>query len=196
MNDIIKTVYERRSVRKYKSLSVQTGIIDQIINAGKMAPTAMNRQSWKFYVVTNKEQIKKLSKEIVTIAAGEIKHIGIREQLKMTLSFFHFSTIINLLTNDDHVFYGAPVVIFITTPADNEWGALDTGMCVQNMMLAARSLGLDSCPVGFGRFVTKTKDYYTLGIPATEEVQLALIIGHGDEHPKPHDRVENNVMYL
>jgi len=49
------------------------------------------------------------------------------------------------------------VVIFIISPHDNEWASLDVGMCAQNIMLAAKSLGLDTCPVGFGKYVEKTK---------------------------------------
>ena len=94
------------------------------------------------------------------------------------------------------MFYGAPVVIFITAPRKDEWGALDVGMCAQNIMLAAKAMGLDTCPVGFAKFVTQVKDYPMLGIPAGEEVQLAVIIGFGDEHPKPHERVRDNISYI
>ncbi|MEO7486450.1 MAG: nitroreductase family protein, partial [Ferruginibacter sp.] len=103
---------------------------------------------------------------------------------------------IELFKNSDHVFYGAPVVIFITAPADNEWASLDVGMCAQNMMLAAKSLGLDSCPIGFGKYVEHTKTYSLLNIPATDEVKLALIFGYGNETPEMHKRVRNNAFFI
>ena len=62
-------------------------------------------------------------------------------------------------------------------------------------MLAAKSLGLDSCPVGFAKFIGKTKGYIKLGIPKDEQVHLAIIIGYGDESPKPHERNKNNAFY-
>ena len=196
MNDILWNIYERRAVRKYKKMAVPKDLIDMLLDAGRMAPSAMNRQPWKFYVLTDPKKIKSFSKEIAEIAVKEIKHIGLKEATKMTLSFFHLSTMINFLKNDDHIFYGAPVVIFITSPKKEEWGALDVGMCAQNIMLAAKSMGLDTCPVGFAKFVTQTKDFYHLNIPATEEIHLAVTVGYGNEQPKLHERIENNAVYI
>lgn len=196
MNDTIKNIYERRAVRKYKAMPVAREAIEQLIAAGKMAPSAMNRQPWKFYVLTGKEKIGLFSKEIAHIALGHIKDVSAKEALKMTLSMFHFSAVKDMLTAHDHVFYGAPAVIFITSPRADEWGALDVGMCAQNIMLAAKSMGLDTCPVGFAKFVMQTKDYYQLNIPASEQVDLAIIVGYGNETPTAHERIGNNVTYL
>jgi len=127
MNEIIKNIYERRAVRKYKDVPVAKEIIDQLIAAGRMAPSAMDRQPLKFYIVTDKEKIS---------------------------------------------------------------------MCAQNIMLAARAMGLETCPVGFGRFVMQTKDYFRLNIPATEQVELAVIIGYRNDEPKAHPRIEDNAFYV
>ena len=48
-NDTIKIIYERRAVRKYKDISVEKNLIEQIIDTGRMAPSAINKQPWKFY---------------------------------------------------------------------------------------------------------------------------------------------------
>lgn len=196
MNETLKNIYERRAVRKYKNVPIATDFIDIILDAARMAPSAMNRQPWKFYVLRNEKQIKKYAKEIAEIAIKEIKHHGIMEIVKMTLSSFHLSTMINFLKGSDHIFYGAPVVILITSPAADEWSTLDVGMCAQNIMLAAKSLGLDTCPVGFAKFITQTKDYYQLNIPDSEQVHLAIVAGYGDETPTMHERKGNNVIYI
>ena len=196
MNETLKNIYERRAVRKYKNVTVAKDIIDMLLDAGRMAPSAMNRQPWKFYVVTDHKKIMAFSKEIAAQAIKQIKHINLKEVAEMTLSFFHLSTMVNFLKNEDHIFYGAPVVIFITSPKKDEWGALDVGMCAQNIMLAAKSLGLDTCPVGFAKFVTQTKDYYLLNIPDTEQLHLAIIVGYGDEKPDIHERLEDNAAYI
>ena len=196
MNDVLKNIYERRAVRKYKHAPVPGEIIEQLLNAGRMAPSAMNRQSWRFYVLTDEKLIKAFSKEIGQVAVKEIKHISLKEAARLTLSFFHLSTMIDFLTTSDHIFYGAPVVIFITSPVANEWGTLDVGMCAQNIMLAAKALGLDTCPVGFARYVTQAKDYYRLNIPDTEKIELAIVAGYGNESPEMHERIVDNAVYL
>ena len=67
MNEVIKTIFKRRAVRKYKEKAVNKEIIGQLIAAGRMAPSAMNRQPWKFYVVTSKDDISLFSKEIAKV---------------------------------------------------------------------------------------------------------------------------------
>lgn len=180
MNEILKTIYQRRAVRKYKDQSVDRKLIEQIIDAGRMAPSAMNRQLWKFYVLTNKEQIRSLSPIIVKVA-------------NKVLSWAHG---VDRSKTEDIIFHNAPVVIFITAPKKNEWAALDIGMCCQNMMLAAKSLGLDTCPIGFAKYLEKTDKISILGMSSAEQIKLALIVGYGDENPPVHERKKNNVKYL
>ncbi|MGN6178347.1 MAG: nitroreductase family protein [Mucilaginibacter sp.] len=195
MNQVIETITTRRAVRRYKELAVEKSVIDQVIEAGRWAPSAMNEQSWRFYVLTDSEKIHRLAGDIAHLAF-RLKDRTLGELKAAALSIFHFSGLKELLTQDDHIFYHAPVVVFITAPDDNEWTGLNTGMCAQNMMLAAKSLGLDSCPIGLARFVEKTAHYPDLQIPVGEHIELALVLGYGAQQPKPHPRITNNVTYL
>jgi nitroreductase len=180
MNDTLKSIYERRAVRKYKEQPVDNKLIDEIIAAGRMAPSALNQQVWKFYVVTDAEEIKRLSFSIAQVAEN----------------YFPLSHGIDISKVDDLIFHHAPVVIFITAPKNNDWGSLDVGMCSQNMMLAARSLGLDSCPIGFAKFLHMTDKLSELGISNTEQIQLAIIFGYADEKPELHERKTDNVKFI
>jgi nitroreductase len=178
-NETLQTINERRAVRKFKEDPVKQSDLQQMINAARMAPSAMNKQPWKFYILTNKEKIKSYAKETLNVANKK----------------YHLLFLFKLL-NDDPVFHGAPVVIFITSPKKNEWAPIDIGLCAQNLMLAAKSLGYDTCPVGFGRFIEDTPVYNELGIPEAEKIQLAIVLGYGDEKPEAHIRRTDNVIYL
>lgn len=101
MNPTLATIYERRAVRKFKNQPVVKEIIDQIIEAGKMAPSAINRQPWKFYVLRNKETIMKFSQEIVGAAAPILKSGKVQDAIKKTLSFFHLG---GPFVGDDPIF--------------------------------------------------------------------------------------------
>lgn len=195
-NTILNTIYTRRAVRKYKNKTVDKKLIEQLLEAGRMAPSAMNKQPWKFYVVTNKEIVHALSGDIAKKAFKETMKKGVRGILKSLSGLLHFVQSFNLSTYHDPVFYGAPVVIFITSPKNNEWAQLDIGMCAQNIMLAAKSLGLDTCPIGFAKFVEHTEHYSVLHIPEKESVQLSVIVGYGDETPEVHERKTENVVYI
>lgn len=194
-----KAIFERRAVRKYRDIPVQRSLIERIVDAGRMAPSAMNKQPWQFYILTDPKTIKLFSREIARKALRETLHAGkpgIRQASKDIAGLLHVSHGIDLHALQDPVFHGAPVVIFITAPRNNEWAPLDIGMCSQNIMLTAYSLGLSSCPIGFAKFVEKTALYKKLLIPSSEQVQLAIILGYGDESPELHKRRQDNILFI
>lgn len=195
MPETIRTIYERRSVRRYQDKPVSRDLIEEVIDAGRMAPTAMMKQPWKFYVLTQKSSIREFSTEIIKALAKEMVHEGPEGIAKLALGALYNLHHARLLKGPS-VFYGAPVVIFITAPKDEPWACYDVSMCAQNMMLAAKSLGLDSCPLGVGKAAEHTPIYYKLRIPYPETVWLAVAIGYGDENPKPQRRKKDNVIYV
>lgn len=193
---MLMIIHARRAVRKYKDIPVDRHLITQVLDAGRMAPSAMNTQPWHFYVVTSKDLITQFSKEIRGKALKEMVKSGVQGLAAAAGEILHLISHIDLEKLKDPVFYGAPVVIFLTAPRDSEWAPLDIGMCAQNMMLAAKALGLDSCPIGFGKYVHQAKSYSLLHIPADEQVLLAVIIGYGEEIPQAHERKKGNIMFI
>jgi nitroreductase len=181
MNPIIKTINERRAVRKYKAAPIERNIIDLLLDAGRMAPSALHHQPWKFYVLTDRTLISDFD-ALTTEVAKKV---------------FADPHAVEFLKNENPIFHGAPVVIFISCKKQaSQWASLDIGMCSQNIMLAAKSIGLDTCPVGLGKFVEKTSLYPILEIPPDEEIQLAIIAGYGDEQPAAPPRKKDNVVYV
>ena len=57
----MNSIFHRISVRKYEDKPVEKEKIMEILKAGMQAPSACNQQPWEFYVVTDKEKIRKLS---------------------------------------------------------------------------------------------------------------------------------------
>ena len=60
MNTAIKVLKSRRSIRNYTSKVVPRNIIEEIVDCGRLAPTAMNDQPWEFIIVTNRELLKQI----------------------------------------------------------------------------------------------------------------------------------------
>jgi len=179
-NPVLKTIFERRAVRKFRYKTVDRTLTDQLIEAGRMAPSAMNRQPYRFIIIDNSKEIRDLSIEIMKVAEP----------------LFHLAHKTNILEHDDAIFYNAPLVILIAGPAHDDWAAMDIGMCAQNIMLSAKSLGLETCPVGFAALVNQTPAVRTLRIEPGEKVYLALAAGYGEESPVFHGRKHNNAVYL
>ncbi|MBL0745747.1 nitroreductase family protein [Chryseolinea lacunae] len=68
MQDLMTILYGRRAVRKYDDRAVETQVIEGVIDAGRMAPSAMNTQPWKFYVVTEGDLINAMEVQIHLVA--------------------------------------------------------------------------------------------------------------------------------
>ena len=136
-------------------------------------------------------------KEITKAAIKSIPAMGVKNIVKAAVSgITHLSHGIDFFKAPDPVFHGASVVIFITAPKDYEWAGLDIGMCTQNIMLAAKSIGLDTCPVGFGKFVMQAKSYKKLKYIPREQGAVIVIVGYGDETTEVHLRKKDNVIYI
>lgn len=195
LNETLKTIFERRAVRHYLPQMVGDDLLEQILNAGRMAPSAMNGQHWKFYIATHSDTIAAFSKAISNVMPKVVFKLLLGHPVKtMKTLLQNPSAIVN--PGDDPIFHGAPIVIFITSPKDNEWGGLETGMCAQNMMLAARSLGLESCPIGLAKYIDQTPVYHRLEISPAEKVQLAIILGYGVEKPAAHPRAKHTTIFI
>ena len=65
-------IFHRISVRKYEDRPVEPEKIEQMLRAAMAAPSAVNQQPWEFYVVTDREMLKKLSR--VHLFSGMVAH--------------------------------------------------------------------------------------------------------------------------
>lgn len=194
-NLVLETIYKRRAIRKFKNKSVDKNILEKIVDAGRMAPSAINKQPWHFYMTNEPAFIERMSKAIMNTSKMDLFKAGIKEitHLLTHPGSFNLKDGIDFFKASDPVFHSAPVVIFISADKNNEWAPLDIGMCVQNMLLAAKSLGLDSCPVGFGKYIEHTEEYQYLNVPENHQIHLAVIFGYGDEVGKLHARKKDNL---
>lgn len=180
VTDLISELKKRRSIREYKKTPVKKELIEQIIQAGKYAPSAKNRQPWRFIVITNKEMID----EIANVIKKEIRKIL---KKRFIMKYFHpslkndrtmkFLAAITL-SKEDILFFDAPVLIFIVTEK-KRLNDESCSCCAQNMMLAAHSLGLGSCWIGFAQFLELNKNYLRkIGVPENHHISAALVFGH------------------
>lgn len=181
MNEIIKTINQRRAVRKYKAMPVEKDTIEFLLDAGRMAPSALHHQPWRFYILTDKILISDFETATTEVAKKLFTDPHAAEFLK----------------TENPIFHGAPLVIFITCPEQaSPWAMLDIGMCSQNIMLAAKSIGLDTCPVGLAKFAERTALYPILEIPEGEKIQLAIVVGYGAEVPVIPPRKKDNAVFI
>ena len=189
-NEVIRCIKGRRSIREYSQKEVSKECIEEIISAGKYAPSAENRQPWKFIVITNKKLLNTLSSEI----KKQIKcAMNQKWKLKRKFSELKDKEILIFLnaissSKEDLIFHNSPVVIFIITK-DNVFNDESCSCAAQNMMLAAWALNIGSCWIGFAKFLELNKEIMkAIGIPDTYHIASCLIFGYAVNVPKPEIR--------
>ena len=169
-NEVIKTLTERRSVRRYTKKQVEEEKLQLILKAGTYAPTGMGSQSPIMVVVQDAETISVLSRL-------NAKAMG----------------------SSGDPFYGAPTVVIVLADK-NVWTCVEDGSLVMgNLMNAAFSLGVDSCWIHRAKEVFETKEGKELlkkwGIPENYIGVGNCILGYREgalSSPRPR---KSNYIY-
>jgi len=152
-NHVIKAIRERRSIRKFIDRKIPLSVIRKIIEAGTWAPSGMNNQPWRFVIVAEKQ---------VQAEIGALTHSG---------------KIVNGATS--------LIIVFLDKRAayDLQKDTQSIGACIQNLLLAAHSLGLGACWVG-EILRNEHKVHSLLAVPSGLELQAVIALGHPAEKPR------------
>lgn len=156
--DVFEAVKNRRSIRRYKDKEVEQEKLDKILEVARLAPSAANRQQWKFLVVRDENTIKNL----VAAANGQ--------------QFIQEAPVIVAAcsTESEHVM-----------PCGQLAYTVDLSIAVSFMVLEAVEDGLGTCWLGaFGE--DKVKEL--LEIPDDIRVVAMFTLGYPDESPGPRPR--------
>lgn len=196
MNEVINNILNRRSTRVFTEEKVDESLLKEIVNAGLYAPSSKNKQLWHFTVIQNEDILNQLDQD--TKAA-------VKKYAEEKISNPDMLKNITAKANNDayNTFYKAPVAILISRDNNDITSQDDCALASQNIMLAAESLGLGSCWIGFIKFLfaldeEKAKDYMNkFSIPEGYTPTHAIIIGHKkNKSPKASARKENTVSYI
>ena len=107
---------------------------------------------------------------------------------------------IAVLGREGDIFHGAPTAIFISADKASDWAKLDSGIAVQNIALAAHSMGLGSVILGLplAAFKGARAAHFEklLQFPATHEFAVAIAIGCPDGTKEAHPVKDGLVDYV
>ncbi len=174
MNEVLKALKERRSIRKFKSDMVEKDCINQIIEAGLYAPSGVGKQSAIIVAVTNKEVRDKLSKINAQIA-------GMGEGVDP--------------------FYGAPVVLIVLGNKDWRTSIYDGSLVMGNLLNAAHAMGLGGIWIHRAKEEFEMDEYKNLlkelGVEGEWEGIAHCCIGYPDgDTPKAAPRKDGRVFFV
>ncbi len=182
MNKVLKTIKQRRSIRKYLPKPIKESELQEILEAGSYAPSAHNEQSWHFTVIRNKELLDRISvktKEIMAMQTADwVKDMGSNKGF--------------------HLFYHAPAVIIVSMKKDAMSPLVDCSAAIENMLLAAQSMDIGSCWIGLVRYYfTLKNELPLLQLPKGYEPCYAVTLGYKGQHPaKASPRKKDAVNFI
>ncbi|HEY3420045.1 MAG TPA: nitroreductase family protein [Methanomassiliicoccales archaeon] len=176
MNEVLKNIYARRSVRSYSEKKVPEDTIKEILRTGASAPNGMGVQPLRFVVIENQERIDHYSgiaKEL--FKAGVTKNRPKDEPLPENLQ-----GLVRTLSNPDfHLFYHAPVTVFVFAHPSALTPVEDASTAVENMFLYARSLGIGSCWIGFAGSLAHSQEFLQeCQAPSDHKLVAQFVLGY------------------
>ena len=185
--DLYQAIKERRSIRRFKKTPVAKDLLEKIFDIALWAPSGMNRQNWKFFVLAEKRK-----DELVSIAARSFEYLEPQLQER----FADKPKIVEATRSFFKRLGGAPVVVcayFEPANVEDVTSFQNVAAAIQNLLLAAYAEGLGSCwmtgPVTVGEEISRF-----LGV---KDMTLVAVIpmGYPDETPKNPPRRADRVVY-
>lgn len=162
---IYETIIGRRTIRKFKQDKIDIGILERLINAGRLAPSAANLQPVRYKIVNDLNVVAKVNNCV------------------------KWAAYINPEGNPkEHECPTAYIVVLVDSTIANKWADLDVGAAVQNIMLAAWEDGIGTCWMAS---IDRDNLREELKIPEVYMINTVIALGYAGESPVIQDEAES-----
>ncbi|MCL2015716.1 MAG: nitroreductase family protein [Defluviitaleaceae bacterium] len=180
---VLQAIFERNSCRDFTGEPLTKTEVDLLAKAALAAPSAVNRQPWHIIMCNDKalmDELESVAMEVVS--ADEDK-----------------GTYNRIMERGGKMFYNAPAMALICGDS-SDWAVLDSGILVENLALAAHSLGLGNVICGMMRIPLNSPkaDHFAqrLKIPAGYKFTIAILIGKANTGKEPHELDMTKVTFV
>ena len=129
LNEVLENIKSRRSVRTYTEQQVSAENLNLILEAATYAPSGMNYQTWHFTAIQDADILRELNEKIKgAFAKSDEPRLQERGHSETYCCYYH-----------------APTLIIVSNEPTQWWASMDCACAMQNIFLAAKSLGIGSC---------------------------------------------------
>lgn len=168
-NEVLETIKLRRSVRAYDAKQVSDEDLQAILEAATYAPSGMHYESWHFTAIQNASVLEELNNRIKgAFAKSEDKHLQERGHSQTYCCYYH-----------------APTLVIVSNEPTQWWAPMDCACAIENMFIAAQSLGIGSCwinQLGTTCDDPQVREFITsLGVPDNHKVYGCVALGYKAE---------------
>ena len=146
-NEVLENIKARRSVRAYTDRQVSEEDLQAILEAATFAPSGMHLETWHFTAIQNADKLAELNERIKgAFAKSDEPKLQERGHSKAYCCYYH-----------------APTLVIVSNEPTQWWAGMDCACAIENMFLAAHSLGIGS-----------------LGVPENHKVYGCVALGYAD----------------
>ncbi len=169
----MELVKKRESTRKYSPQPVPRHLIDECLEAARLAPSACNSQPWSFLIVDDAQLVKEIAQKTMT---------GL-----YSLNSWVTEVPVLVVTITENSRYAARMAGMLRNVKYNR---IDIGVACDHLTLRAAEIGLGTCWLGwFNEKVLKK----ILGLPKSTQVDVVLTLGYPAENTEPRDKLRKSL---
>jgi nitroreductase len=195
---LVQLMASRRSCRNYSEQTVDRSVLEDLVKIGTTAPSGTNCQNWTFTLFPDsaavnefRQRIGSFFKNLNRMAEKRWRRKALKLIGKPALDNYYREYYQSVkdglkeweLSGRDRLFHGATAVIVVATKPGGSCPLGDAMLATQNILLAAHSMGLGTCLIGFAveaiQYDPSIQQF--LAIPATETVRSVIAIGYPEE---------------
>jgi len=195
---LVQLMASRRSCRCFTDRPVERAMLEDLIKVGITAPSGTNSQAWTFTILPTRKAVTSLAEKIAsyfrrlnTTAEKTMLRLFLKLTGKGELdAYYHgyYRKVKEALeawqgSGKDLLFHHSTAAILVGSKPGASCPAEDALLATQNILLAAHSMGLGSCLIGYAVAAMK-KDpsiQKTIGIPSDEEIHAVIALGYPGE---------------
>lgn len=190
-NQIIDCIHARRSTRQFRKRQIEAEQLETILDAAIWAPSGGNNQSWLFTAIQNQEILTRLN---------ELVKEGFQHWIPDDDYPGKLGAKAMAQQEEYHFFYHAPTLIIASNKPHYENAMADCSLALENVFLAAQSLGLGSCYINQLHWLRDDaiiRNYLSeIGIPKEHTICSAAAIGYIEKESSAPARKEGTIRIV
>ena len=172
-NEVLDTIRARRSTRQFQERQIEAEHLETLLEAAIWAPSGGNNQSWLFTAIQNKDALSKIN---------DLVREGFQHWIPDDDYPGKLAAKASTQKEGYHFFYHAPTLIIASNRPNYENAMADCALALENLFLAAHSLGLGSCYINQLHWLRNDpgvrETLFELGIPKEHTICSAAAVGY------------------
>jgi len=184
--ELMDVLRNRRAVRDYKGNPISREVIERLVEAAILAPSAVNLQPWAFAALLDTKRIDSYAERAREWLIKNPAETGLGDDGREILEKPGFS-----------IFYHAPALVLVMAQNPVRQAIEDCCLAAENLMLAARDEEIGSCWIGFARpWLNLPSTKKELGLAQEYCVVAPVVLGYPAAWPESHGRKRPEIHWL